>query len=209
MRVLFLFLVLSGVGVSAQTARFTNSSSTFDVVFDSGPCGEDRKCGPISLTLYKKRSKIPVQRIVAGRVEKSDLDHPIQFIDFNFDGVKDLEVNDGFRSPAGLGIEALRIYLYSPVSKSFVYNSELSDISQSEGISSDRILRKLKQIETYARPGGGYFRWRRYTMTRNKPVMVYELTSDETAENGTVTLVTTKKFIKGRWRTWTKRYKSR
>ena len=197
----------SYVVASVDKITLTNASKTFDVVVDPGPCSADDQCGPIVITLYRKKSTKPFQTIVGGRIAKMDLTGLIQFVDLDMDGVKDLALFDGLRAPAGLGIVALRIYLFSPTARQFILNSALSGLSQSEGIDCMSPDKKRGIIMTYARPGGGYFQWRGYSMVDNEPALVYESTEDATVENGTITLRTTKKLINGRWRTWEKSFK--
>ena len=197
----------SYVAGSADKITLTKASKTFDVVVDPGPCSADDQCGPIVITLYRKKSTKPFQTIVGGRIAKMDLTGLIQFVDLDMDGVKDLALFDGLRAPAGLGIVALRIYLFSPTARQFILNSALSELSQSEGIDCMSPDKKRGIIMTYARPGGGYFQWRGYSMVDNEPALVYESTEDATVENGTITLRTTKKLINGRWRTWEKSFK--
>jgi hypothetical protein len=170
-------------------------------------CGDDEKCGPLKITLFKKRSKIPFQNITAGRIFESDSKNPLSLVDLNFDGNPDLTIFDGYTGPGGYITLSMRIYLYSESQQRFVYNEALSELSQQENMGSLEIDKKRKRFYAYSRPGSGEFWHRGYSVTGDKVQMVEETITDTTLNNGTLTLITTRKLINGRWREWCKHAK--
>lgn len=185
----------------------TKVSPTFNVEVRSGECEADGKCGPLTIVLSRKGSRNPFQTLTAGRIPKSDLATSVEFVDLDFDGVRDLAVFDGFEAPGGYATLALRIYLYSRMSKRFEFNARLSEISHLENLVPFEIDKNTRLIHTYARPGAGVFQKRGYKLIKNEPILQYELISDATFANGTKTKDKTRKLINGRWHTWTKTYK--
>ena len=193
-------LFLLSVACSAQTTtRITKASTIYDVSVNSGLCSDDGKCGPIKVTLYRKRSKEPFQSMVAGRLQSDDVSKPIEFIDINFDGINDLFIFDGITAPGGNATFAHRIFLYSPRDRQFVFNEELSQLSREESFLLEPSGLRRKQILTYARIGGGVFQNRWYRVVNNRPRMFKEIISDATYKNGTRTLDTTRTLVKGKW----------
>jgi hypothetical protein len=209
--VLLIALVVLCCGVAeafGQTTWFRRASREFNVSIDPGSCGDDNKCGPITARIYRKGSKVEIQTITGGRIFKSDIGTSVQFFDIDFDGRKDLLLFDGYTSPDGNATASQRIYLYSRMAKAFVFNESLSSLSHEESLDLESSRRQRKTIMTYARPGSGVFQWRTYRTDSGRPVMVEEVVSDSQVDNGTRTLVTTKKLVNGRWRTWTKHTKT-
>jgi hypothetical protein len=207
MKVACLLLVFcSTIVVSAQTVRITKASTVFDVEIRPGECSDDGKCGPISVLLFRKGSRKVLQTLSAGRISKSDLEGPVEFVDLDFDGVRDLAVFDGFEAPGGYATLAQRIYLYSNSKKRFEFHPGLSELSHRENLGSFEVDKKQKLLYTYARSGGGVFQRRGYKVAKNKVVLMSEQIDDATFANGTKTRLTTRKRINGRWRAWTKTY---
>lgn len=214
LRNLFVLLITSVVFGSAaietfgQTTWFRRASTSFNVSVESGVCANDKKCGRIIVNIFRKGSKALVQEISGGRIFKSDIAQSVQFFDINFDGSKDLLLFDGFTAPGGNITYSWRIYLYSKKTRTFIFNEAFSSLSREEGLDLESSDRNRKSIITSARPGSGVFQWRTYMTNTGRPVLIEEIISDSQIDNGTRTLVTTKKLIKGRWRVWTKHKKT-
>jgi hypothetical protein len=204
MRATFISLMLLATVSYGQTVRIRKASPTYDVEVSPGDCGVDSKCGPLSIVLLRKGSRNPFQILTAGRIPKSDVPTSVQFVDLNFDGLRDLLVFDGLEVPSGYGTEAQRIYLYSKKNERFEFNAALSEISHRESLAALGPDKNQRLIYTHARLGGGVFQMRGYRFFENQPVLTYEVVTDATFRDGTKTKVTTRKLINGRWRSWTK-----
>lgn len=201
--ILLLLLVLGSVSYG-QTVRMTKVSPTYNVEVRPGECEADGKCGPLTIVLSRKGSRTTFQTLTAGRILKSDLATSVEFVDLDFDGVRDLAVFDGFEAPGGYATLAQRIYLYSRTAKRFEFNPKLSEISHRENLASFELAKRKKLVYTYARPGGGEFQTRGYRLIKGEPVLMYEQIYDATLADGTKTKLATRRLINGRWRTRTK-----
>ena len=185
--------------LSAQAVhRLSDISPLFDVVVDPGPC-TDRQCGPITVGLYRKHSNTAFQTVSAGTLSKSDIDTPVQFVDVDFDGRKDLLVFDGYTYPGGNSTSSYRIYLYSVSKHQFVFDAGLSRLSREEDFLFDRQAARSKHLVTYARLGAGVFQNRWYRLVNGEPKMVKEIISDAQYDNGHRTLETTRTLVRNRW----------
>ena len=207
MKVTFLLLVVFVSVGHGQSIRMTKVSPIYNVEVHSGECGADDKCGPITVELSRKGSRSIFQTITAGRIPKSDIATSIEFVDLDFDGVRDLSVFDGFEGTGGYITLGQRIYVYSKKDGRFVFNTGISEISRRENLASFELDKRRKLIYTHARPGGGVFQMRGYKFVKGTPVLMYETIDDATFADGTKTKLTTRRLIIGRWRTWTKVYK--
>lgn len=205
MKAFLLILLVLGSVSYGQAIRISKASPTYDVEVRPGNCGDDNKCGPITLILSRKGSRSVFQELTAGRILKTDLAAAVGFVDLDFDGIRDLAVFDGFEAPGGYATLAQRIYLYSKTTKRFEFNEGLSDISHRENLASFELDKLRKLIYTHARPRGGVFQMRGYKLIKGEPVLMHETIDDATFAGGTKT--TTRRLINGRWRTWTKVYK--
>lgn len=201
----FFILLFASIGYG-QVVRMTKVSPTYNVEVRHAECSTDDKCGPLTILLFRKGSLSVFQTLAAGSIPKADLADCVQFVDLNFDGIRDLAVFDGFEGPGGYATLAQRIYLYSKRAKRFEFNASLSELSHRENLVFE-LDRKNLLIYTHARPGGGVFQYRGYRFVKDKPVMMYEVIDDSTFKGGTRTKTTTRKLVNGRWKTRTQIYK--
>jgi hypothetical protein len=217
MKKIILTILLLGLNAFAQQQfEVKNASDLFDVKITVEKCDASFCEGKTTYQIFKKgqrgvfqafnfensiiqlgEDKQPLANITLLYDEQSAL----HFEDFNFDGIKDLALNDG--NNGGYGSPSYQVYLFSKRSNKFVHNASFTELARSLGMFD--VDKKKQMLYVWSKSGCCWHQTEGYKVIRNRPVKVYELTEDATG--GESVKITTKKLIKGKWRTWVKRKK--
>ncbi len=214
-------LLIFGAGnvFAGETFVFKDKSKIYDVKVRVENCGAEEEkticSGKAVFYLLKKNRSEVFQTIemdetylsVSGKKQtKGDLtelygdaNSGVYFMDYNFDGVKDLAVSNGFNLPYG-GVSN-DVFLYSKAKGKFVRSKELSEL-ETEKMFVD-VNKKLKFIETYTKSGCCWHEKARYRFVKNRLQKFYVFTEDATGGGKWVKLIT-ERLVKGRWPTNTK-----
>jgi len=201
---LAVILLLLYISTCAQDdVRITRLSSKYDLVATQSNCKNDWRGGKCDATvqLFRKKARMPFQSISlrAG-------DEPPIFGDFNFDGQEDLAICDG--TNGGYVTPSYRVYLYSPLTSRFAYSPSFTELSQGPAMGFFDIDKRNKTLATSTKIGSGYFIARKYDIYRGKPRLIYERIHDESSAQADWAVITTRRLIGGKWRTWRKRGKT-
>lgn len=219
---LMISLLIFGAGnvFAEETFVFKDKSKIYDVKVRVENCGAEEEkticSGKAVFYLLKKNRSEVFQTIemdetylsVSGKKQiKGDLTELFgdanagaYFMDYNFDGIGDLAVSNGFGLPYG-GVSH-DVFLYSKTKGEFVRSKELSEL-ETEKMFVD-INKKLRFIETYTKSGCCWHEKARYRFVNQRLQKFYVFTEDATGGGKWVRLITERR-IKGRWRTTTKR----
>lgn len=215
-KIIFTILLLSLNAFAQHEFEIKNASDIFDVKINIAKCDESFCEGKTTYTLFQKGKKTVFQKfdfenavIQLGEDQKPlanitllyDEQSALTFDDFNFDGVKDLALNDG--NNGGYGSPSYQVYLFSKAKNKFVHDASFSELAQELGMFD--VDKKTKMLYVFSKSGCCWHQTAGYKVVRNRPVKTYELTED--AAGGEFVKITTKKLIKGKWRTWVKRKK--
>lgn len=123
--------------------------------------------------------------------ELKQIDNAIQLVDANFDGYPDIRIR-AYTGGAGPNT-ADNIYLFNPVSQKFEINTEISELSQLE------IDSRNKLIRTYWRAGAGVHGKAAYQVIRGKLKKVYYYEESYSAGDDDIINVTEEKLVNGKW----------
>lgn len=220
---LSLLLILCGnSSVAQETLSIKNSSATYDVVVTVDKCDAERKTyspnicsGPGRISIYRKGSATPFQIL---RLKNIDLDkeqtaynpevnqeprklyddeYSLVLDDFNFDGNEDLAVCNG--REGGYGGPSYNVYLYNLKTRRFVGNVRLSRLTEGY-LGLFFVEPKKKQLIAYSKSGCCYHETEVYKVISNRPVLVERITEEASGtDTGYDVVITTKKFINGKW----------
>jgi hypothetical protein len=214
-KVLFLTLVLS-VAISAQQKfEIKNAARNYDVRVEVGSCDGDICSGRLKVELFKKSAPTPFQvinlddteftveeaRLIGGK-QMYDYQSILFFEDYNFDGAADLSIRDGNNS--GYGGPSYRIYLFSPRAAKFVFSQSFTDLGQGEYLGMFQIDRKRKKLRASSKSGCCLHRTDEFIVSGNRPKKIFEELEDATIPDEKRVKITTKRLVKGRWRTTVK-----
>ncbi|MGD9563017.1 MAG: FG-GAP repeat protein [Pyrinomonadaceae bacterium] len=218
MKTIFLIaILLTAIQAESQNRfKLTDASKTVDVQIDVGTCPEPNfdLCGPVTVDLYRKQSKTPFQKLKLARTQmwdrepkanvtrRYDEQSVINFGDFNFDGVEDLAICDG--NNGGYGMPSYRVYLYSKAARRFVFSRSFTRMNDG-GLGMFEVNKKKKMLYVYSKSGCCWHQSQGFDVVMGRPRKVYEFTEDAQYGDGSKVTVTTRKLIRGRWRTWVKR----
>ena len=209
-------LLLAGTAIAQEKFEIKDASKLYNVKLEVAKCNDGMCEGKASVTLYKKHSKTPFQ--VFRLPETSfmlnddgsapvnetllyDKQSAFNFGDFNFDGVDDIALCDGRNS--GYGGPSYQVYLFSPRSGKFVHNAGLTELGQ-ENLGMFEVDKKRKIISTFTKSGCCWHKSEEYKMVNNRPVKVFEEIEDASLPAGDKVKITTRRFVKGRWKTTVK-----
>jgi len=215
----FLILLVLTVSVGAQERfQLNDASKLVDVTIDVGTCDTVHgHCGPVSVQLFRKRSKKPFQTIrlpwtimwesppPTNVTRLYDEQSILNFGDFNFDGHEDVAICDG--DNGGYHATSYRIYLYSPSRKRFVYSRPFTKMNDG-GLGMFQTDKKKHVHFAFFKSTCCWHQTQGFDVYHGRPRKIYEFTEDA-ANPATMDTVeiTTSKLIKGKWRTWIKHAK--
>lgn len=217
MKKLIIFvLLLSGTALSQEKFNIGNASKLYDVKLEVAKCDDGVCEGKATFTLYKKNSTKPFQifrlpdtsfmlnddgSAPANETLLYDKQSALNFGDFNFDGLDDISLCDGRNS--GYGGPSYQIYLFSPRLKKFVRNAGLTRLGQ-EYLGMFEVNKKRKIISTFSKSGCCWHIAEEYKIVNDRPVKIFEEIEDATLPEGDKVKITTRRLIKGRWKTTVK-----
>jgi len=211
-------LLLAGAAF-AQESKFEikNASKIYNVKLTVEKCDDQRLCeGAAVFTLNKKGQTAPFQVI---RLENTsfyleddgtplvnetllyDKQSVLSFGDYNFDGIDDISLRDGNNS--GYGGPSYQIYLYSPKARKFVLNAGLTTLGQ-ENLGMFEVDKKKKILTTFSKSGCCWHKTEQYTVVANRPVKIFEEVEDASIADEERVKITTRRRVKGRWKTTVK-----
>jgi hypothetical protein len=125
----------------------------------------------------------------------------INFGDFNFDGYEDVAICDG--NNGGYGSTSYQVYLYSKRLGRYVHDPAFSELAQGTSLGMFETDEAKKIHYVYSKSGCCEHWTEGYDVPRGKPRKVYEHRTSLIFPDGHYE-ITTKKLIRGRWRTWVK-----
>lgn len=212
MKTLLLILFFCPAIFAQEKFELTNASKTYDVRITVENC-ENNSCeGKLKVELFTKTTHEPFQTFnldaTAFSVEEAesvntkmlyDSQSVVFLEDYNFDGTPDLAIRDG--NNGGYGGPSYQIYLFSPRTKKFVHNSALTHLNQDGYLGAMEVDKKKKVLRTFSKDGCCWHQTEEFAVVNNRSKKVFEETEDATAAVGAKVKITTKKFVKGRWRT--------
>lgn len=217
MKKFFLLIIIALAAAPAAFAQQTflvkDASKLYDVKIKIGKCDEDE--GKVcyaegTVYLMKKNQKQVFQtfempemylRLTLDKVPggnflelKRDQISGIGFVDYNFDGILDLALSNGYNRPYG-GISE-DVFLFDRRKNRFVKHEGLSEI-ETENVYST-IDKKRKFIETMTKSGCCWHQTTRYRMVNNELVKFYVQTEEWTDSDNAE--ITTERLVGKRWK---------
>lgn len=217
-KTVILLLLLLTVSTSAQNHfRVNNPSRTLSIDIDVEKCDEGFRCaGKSTFAFSRNHAETPFQiiklpdtylRLEEGKPQVNvtllyDEQSVLNFDDFNFDGFEDVAICDG--NNGGYGMPSYQVYLYSKKLNRFVHSTPFTKLGKELGMF--EVDAKRKRLATFSKSGCCWHQTAEYIVVNNLPKKVLEVTEDATytGRGGDKVKVTTRKLIKGRWRTSTK-----
>lgn len=196
----------------------SDASHLVDVELEIGNCDDginQGRCGPLTVRFFRKGSQRSFQTV---SLPKTDMwDNPpkanitrlyddqsiINFDDFNFDGVDDVAICDG--TNGGYSMPSYRIYLYSKTRNRFEFSRWFTSMNEG-GLGMFETDAKKKMHLVFTKSGCCMHWTGGFDVVKNKPRKMYEL-SEIVLPDGETVEITTKRLVKGKWRTWVKRAK--
>lgn len=195
-----------------QSFKLSAASKYFDVEVVVAKCERGFCEGPATFSFLKKGSTKPFQVIKledtqiwldkSGNAPSNytllyDEQSVVNVDDFNFDGQDDIAICDGHKG--SYGMPSYRVYLSQH--GRFVYNAAFSQLGQIN-LGMFSVDHKSKTLETLNKSGCCYHITKRYSVVNNRPLQTFENTNELTPDG--VRIITTRKRIGGKWRTWVK-----
>jgi hypothetical protein len=215
-KLIITMLLLAGTAVAQEKFEIKDASKLYDVKLEVAKCDDGVCEGKATFTLYKKRSRTPFQVIrlpdtsfmlrddgsaPANETLLYDMQSALNFGDFNFDGIDDISLCDGRNS--GYGGPSYQVYLFSPRTKKFVHNAGLTRLGQ-ENLGMFEVDKKRKIISTFSKSGCCWHKAEEYKVVNNRAVKIFEEVEDAMIPDDTKVKITTKRLVKGRWKTTVK-----
>lgn len=219
-KLVIVMLLLTGAAFGQQKFELKDASKTYDVKLEVAKCSDGSCEGRATVTLFKKGFTAPFQifrlpntsfmleddgTAPANDTLLYDKQSAINFGDFNFDGTEDLALCDG--NNGSYGMPSYQVYLYTPRTKKFVRNPGLTKLGQ-ENLGMFEVDPKRKLISTFGKDGCCWHIFEQYKVVNNRPVKIFEEVEDATIPDEKRIKITTKRLVKGRWKT-TVKYENR
>lgn len=218
-RIVFLVLLFSISVVAQQRFKLDKASKNVDVAIEVKKCDNGFCEGAAKFSFFRKKASKPFQIInledtifpigddgnaVANVILLYDEQSAVNFGDFNFDGVEDFAICDG--KDSGYGGPSYRVYLYSKQQGKFVLSPLFTALAHGVNLGMFETDRKKRMHYRFSKSGCCWHQTEGFTVINNRPKKIYELTEDAMLGDGNV-YITTRKRIRGIWRTWNKRVK--
>lgn len=216
---IFLIVILFSPAVAQDRFRMNDASKLVDVDIriDNCPDGASSICGPLHVRFFRKGQGTPFQIITLPRTDSWD-DPPkanvtrryddqsiINFGDFNFDGAEDVAICDG--TNGGYGMPSYQVYLYSRRTGRFVRSASFTRLNQDGNLGMFEVDKRKKMLYRFTKSGCCWHQTEGYDVVADRPRKIYEFTEEVGPENPDIVVITTRKLIKGKWRSWEKRAK--
>jgi hypothetical protein len=123
----------------------------------------------------------------------------LSFADYNFDGILDLLISNGYYKPYG-GV-SYDVFLFDKAKNKFVKHEGLTEL-ESENVIVE-IKKKQKFIETMTKSGCCWHQTARYRINGNRLVKFYVYT-EEMSGSDEKEIITTERLVGRRWKKTTK-----
>jgi hypothetical protein len=212
--ILLFFSTLATTISASNTFYLKNASEKFDVKIEVAECGDGFCKGKAKFSFYRKNAIKPFQIINLSDTQlwldrggnaqanvtlRYDEQSAVNFDDFNFDGLEDIAVCDG--NNGGYGMPSYRVYLYSKRRQKFVYSSSFTQIGQGPSLGMFEVDKKKRMLYRFSKSGCCWHQTEGFAVINNRPKKVFEETIDATIPDVKKVQITTKRLIKGKWRT--------
>ena len=215
MKIFLVLILFCSAAFAQQKFQLKNASKIYDVNVTVDSCGNGSCDGKLKVELFKKPARKSFQTFdfdsTAFSIDEAEMvnakmlydSQSIVFLeDYNFDGMEDLAIRDG--NNGGYGGPSYQVYLYSPKIKKFVHNDRFTDLNQSPYLGATEVDKKKKVLRTFSKSGCCWHQTEEFAVVNNRPKKVYEWTQDATIADENKVKITTKRLIKGKWRTTVK-----
>ena len=212
-KALLIVLLFSTCAAAQIKFEVKNASKLYDVLIEVEKC-EDKICeGKVTYTLFKKNGRAKFQQFnlddtsfMLGDDDKPsvnvtrlyDEQSAVSFSDYNFDGVDDLALCDG--TNGGYGMPSYQIYLFSPRANKFIHSEPFTELSQEGRLGMFEADAKRKRLRTFSKSGCCLHMTEEFAVVNNQPKKMLEIVEDATIPDEKRVKITTKRFVKGRWR---------
>ena len=211
----FLLLILITLSVATgvfaeQTFLIKNASKLYDVKIKIDSCEDDICNDKATVYLMKKNQTKAFQtfemeemyvRLDAdtkpdGKPLEVDRDKisGVGFEDYNFDGILDLAVSNGYYKP--YGSISYDVFLFDKAKNKFVKHEGLTKL-ETENVSVD-IKKKQRIIEAMTKSGCCWNQTTRYRLVKNRLVKFYVYTEEYNSSDEVV--ITTETLVGKRWK---------
>ena len=215
MKIFFLIILFCSAVFAQEKLQLDNASKIYDVRVTVDSCRNGSSEGKLKVELFTKTGRKPFQTFNLGATAFSidevemvntkmlyDSQSIVFLEDYNFDGMEDLAIRDG--NNGGYGGPSYQVYLFSPRSKKFVHNYALTDLNQGSYLGAMEVDKKKKVLQTLSKSGCCWHQTEEFAVVNDRPKKVFEETEDATVADEAKVKITTKKLVKGRWRTMVK-----
>jgi hypothetical protein len=211
----FLLLILIMLSVAAgvfgqQTFLIKNASKIYDVKIKIESC-EDDICDDKAVVYLMKKNQARIfqtfrmnemyVRLDTGKKPDgkplevdNDKISGISFEDYNFDGILDLAVSNGYNKPYG-GI-SYDVFLFDKAKNKFVKHEGLTGL-ETENVTVE-IKKKQRIIEAMTKSGCCWNQTARYRLVKNRLVKFYVYTEEYNSSDEAV--ITTETLVGKRWK---------
>ncbi|MCB1024178.1 MAG: hypothetical protein KDB79_07305 [Acidobacteria bacterium] len=209
---ILMVFVFCSTAMAAQEFELKNASKYFDIKISVASCDEYGCTGAASFSFYKKGGSTPYQVIKlpetyiqlgddgSPNVNKTllyDEQSVVNIGDFNFDGMEDVAICNGMNgSYSG---PSYNVYLSSRKARKFVYNRAFSALGEHLGMFEVDPERKV--LITFDKSGCCWHVTEEFSVVKGRPVKVMVVEEDATIADETKVKITTKKLVRGKWRT--------
>jgi hypothetical protein len=216
-KVLLTILLFCTCAAAQVKFEVKSASTLYDVKIEVESC-EDKICeGKATYTLFKKKSAVPFQvfeladtSFMLGENDQPsanitrlyDEQSAVSFSDYNFDGIEDLSLCDGRNG--GYGMPSYQIYLFSARAGRFILSEDFTELSQEGRLGMFERDARRKRLRTSSKSGCCLHMTEQFVVVNNRPKKVFEITEDATIPDQKRVKITTKRLVRGRWRTTTK-----
>lgn len=214
-KTIIFLLMFCATSFAQQKFEMKSASKIYNARIEVERCAEGTCDGELKIELFRKSARQPFQIInldaTEFAVEETEMTNSkrmydyqsiLFFEDYNFDGIEDLSIRDGNNS--GYGGPSYQTYLYSPRVKKFIYSQPFTDLGQGEYLGMFEVDRKRKILRAFSKSGCCLHRTDEFIVAGNRPKKVFEETEDATIPDEKRVRITTRRFVKGRWRTTVK-----
>ncbi|HEY9679164.1 MAG TPA: hypothetical protein V6C76_14240 [Drouetiella sp.] len=199
------------LAATPHSFEIKNASKFFDIKILVESC-EDGFCkGKASFSFYTKDAKTPYQVInlpdtqidlTDGKPSVNDTllydkQSAINIADFNFDGMDDVAICTG--GNGSYGMPSYNVYLSSKAKGKFVYSRDFSELGTHLGMF--QVNKTKKTLTTFDKSGCCEHYTDEYDVVANRPRKIMSIEEDATIPDETKVKVTTKRLVKGHWKT--------
>lgn len=215
---LCLIVALHALAYGQITFSDEQSSAKYTAIFTVAACDEESGChGKASIQLMDKATGQLVQTLftedlnfqadslqIVGIISLKKEQSPLKFADFNFDGAEDLALRNGNNGP--YGSSSYEVYLYHKALNKFVINETLTELTL-ENIGLFELDPQRKRLLTFTKSGCCWHATAEYAYLPKKGLSkVLEVI--EEADSSEEVKITTRIWVKNRWKTSVKTIKN-